>query len=161
MNKAMLNRALVLGENQSIAYKSTLEVHGLGLHVCAFLNSGGGYIVCGVENSGETSGLVFDNAEIARLEKTLHAKISPKALISFEVNVLEGHQVLVIEVPSGKDIPYAFDNEIYIRKNERSMKADLDTIRDMVLRRQIEPERWERRFSSADIASDLSLEEVV
>lgn len=41
-----------------------------------------------------------------------------------------------------------------------TIKADVETIRDMISRRQIEPERWERRFSSADIEFDISQEEI-
>jgi len=42
-----------------------------------------------------------------------------------------------------------------VRSGDKTPKADVDTIRDMVLRRQSEPERWERRFSDAQITEDL------
>lgn len=41
-----------------------------------------------------------------------------------------------------------------------SIEADIATVRDMVLRRQVEPERWERRFSSAEIEFDLDETEI-
>lgn len=46
-------------------------------------------------------------------------------------------------------------------KGVQTIKADVETIRDMVTRRQVEPERWERRFSSAEIESDLSQDEIL
>jgi len=64
-------------------------------------------------------------------------------------------------VPAGKDIPYAFQDQIYIQKDAHVHKADIETVRDMVLRRQIEPERWERRFSTADIETDISTNEII
>ncbi len=60
----------------------------------------------------------------------------------------------------GKDLPYAFQDVIYLRVGQSTQKADIDTIRDMVLRRQVEPERWERRFSSAEIERDIDLDEI-
>lgn len=41
------------------------------------------------------------------------------------------------------------------------MKADAETIRDIVMRRQIEPERWERRFSFADLETDVDNYEII
>ena len=61
---------------------------------------------------------------------------------------------------AGRDIPYSFRNEIFVREGERTGKADVETIRDMVMRRQVEPERWERRFSEADPERDLDREEI-
>jgi len=76
------------------------------------------------------------------------------------VQEVEGKALLVIEVPSGKDLPYAFQDAIYLRVGQSTQKADIDTIRDMVLRKQVEPERWERRFSSADIEHDIDADEL-
>jgi len=47
-----------------------------------------------------------------------------------------------------------------IRDGERTRKADAGTIRDIVMRHQTEPERWERRFSLADIDADVDFGEV-
>ena len=38
--------------------------------------------------------------------------------------------------------------------------ADVTTLRDMIMRRQVEPERWERRFSDADVDEDLDEGEI-
>ena len=38
-------------------------------------------------------------------------------------------------------------------------KADIDTIRDMVLRRHVEPERWERRFSIVEM-DELDVDQI-
>ena len=76
------------------------------------------------------------------------------------VEQLSGKPVIVIEVPAGKDVPYAFQDVIYIRYAESTRKADIETIRDIVMRNQIEPERWERRFSFAEIDKNVDLTEV-
>jgi len=57
--------------------------------------------------------------------------------------------------PFGQDIPFSFRNEIFIREGARSRRTDVETIKDMVMRRQVEPERWKRRFSDANLERDL------
>ena len=94
------------------------------------------------------------------IEEILQEHLSPRSLVSVQVQEVEGKALLVIEVPAGKDLPYAFRDAIYLRVGQSTQKADIDTIRDMVLRKQVEPERWERRFSSADIDHDIDTDEI-
>lgn len=146
MNRKTLTSLLMLGEGQSMEFKTACRPDTVGRQVCAFLNSGGGYIVCGVSDTGEVLGL-NKNFNLIHLERKLSQGISPKALVSVELQKIEDKEVLVVEIPAGKDYPYAFENDIFIREGDQTVKADVETVRDMVMRRQVEPERWERRFS--------------
>ncbi len=150
MNKtpAELRAFLLLGESQTLEFKSHARPEICGPQICAFLNSRGGYLVCGVGGGGEVLGIENAEQTAQKLEAMLKVQIQPPVLFSFEVQDIADKQVLVIEVPSGKDVPYAFRNDIYIREGEQTRKADIGTIRDMVLRKQVEPERWERLFSA-------------
>jgi ATP-dependent DNA helicase RecG len=156
MTPDTLRKVLSLGESQTVEFKVNYLPEIAGREVCAFLNSGGGYLVCGVDASGAIVGVTPDR-DLKRLELELVRSISPKAFLSFETDEIEGKTVLVIEVPSGMDVPYSFINDIFIRIGNGAQKADVDTIRDMILRRQTQPERWERRFSDAQMDSDLDL----
>ncbi len=151
---------LSLGKNQNIEYKTTCDnIDLIGKTICAFLNSGGGYIIIGIDDNGTIIGI--DNMlDIAEFEDSIIEKLTPKVLVSFEKQTLEEKQIWIIEVPSGADIPYAFNNGIFIRNAKQTLQADVDTIRDMIMRRQIEPERWERRFSDADLIRDIDENEV-
>ncbi len=159
MNRDTLLRLLSMGENQRIEFKAGINPAAIGREVCAFLNSGGGYLVLGVRDKGDVVGIPPGN-DLRDLERQIVTGLAPGALVSFEVQQLEGKPVWVIEVPAGRDIPFSFRNEISVREGERTRRADVDVIRDMVLRRQVEPERWERRLSDANPASDLDPEEV-
>ncbi len=158
MNRDIINKVLLLGEGQNVEFKINARLDIIGREICALLNSGGGFVVCGVDNNGTIVG-IEPETDVARLEQNLNESISPKALISVEPHEIESKTVLVFEVPAGKDIPYAYNNEIYIREDDNTRKANIDIIRDMVQRRQVEPERWERRFSIAEI-DDLDTEEI-
>jgi ATP-dependent DNA helicase RecG len=161
MSKDTIQRMLSLGEGQRVELKSTTsDVDSLGQTVCAFLNTTGGYLICGVREPLDVVGLALSDDDVAELARTLHEGISPKSLVSIQVQVLEGKPILVIEVPAGKDVPYAYRSAIYLREGNSNHAADAATIRDIVMRREIEPERWERRFSFADLDKDVDLREI-
>ncbi len=161
MKPEKIRELLSLGEGQRIEFKSTAHnIDMLGAVICGFLNTSGGYLICGVREPGAIVGLDASSEEVTRLERSLHEGLSPKALVSLQMESLDGHPVLVIEVPKGADVPYAFRDVIYLREGDANRRADATAIRDIVMRRQIEPERWERRFSFADIDIDIDLAEV-
>jgi ATP-dependent DNA helicase RecG len=97
--------------------------------------------------------------KLAEIEAILHQGLSPPALVSVESQEVEGKQLLVVEVPAGQDVPYAFKDVFYLREGERTRKADVDTLRDLLLRKQVKQERWERRFSLAE-PEDIDADEL-
>ncbi|HPS90557.1 MAG TPA: putative DNA binding domain-containing protein [Methanothrix sp.] len=161
MKKEELAEILYLGESRRIEFKSNCEnLDLIGQTICGFLNSAGGYLICGIGDMGQLLGVENPINLKKNIENVLQIHISPRSLVSVQMQEVEGKSLLVIEVPAGKDIPYAFRDSIYLRIGQRTQKADIDTIRDMVLRKQAEPERWERRFSSADIELDIDMDEI-
>ena len=161
MNRDNLQRLLSLGEGPNLEFKSGVDPSAIGQQVCAFLNSGGGYVVLGVNEGGDIKGVSPASKSLLDfLEQTIVTGLMPKALVSFEDQTVEGKPVWVIEVPAGQDIPYSYKDEVFIREEEQTRRADVATLRDMILRRQNEPERWERRFSDADLEKDLDENEV-
>jgi len=161
MTSEQIQEMLSLGEGQRIEFKSSISnVDVLGRIVCGFLNTTGGYLICGIQEPGKIIGLDLSEDIVAEIARKLHEGLSPKSLVSIQAQVLEGKTVLVIEVPAGKDVPYAFRDTIYLRVADSTQRADAATIRDIVMRRQIEPERWERRFSFADLDADIDLREI-
>ena len=161
MTLEQIKKLLSLGEGQRIEFKSSIRnLDGLGKVVCGFLNTSGGYLICGVKEGGEVIGIVDSHDAVNRLKRHLIEYISPKALVAVQVEQLEKKPVIIIEVPSGSDVPYSFKDVITIRAGERTQIADAQTIRDIVMRHQVEPERWERRFSFANIEEDIDVQEV-
>lgn len=162
MKSTEIQNLLNLGEGPRFEFKSNIKsVEGIGRAVSGFLNTTGGYVICGIGPENEVLGVEITDEQLAKFERRLHESISPKTLISIQRQNLEGRQVLVIEVPKGHDVPYSFRNVIYLRDGERTAPADGATIRDMVLKMQIAPERWERRSSLADIETEVAVDEVM
>lgn len=162
MNPAQIRRMLSLGERGTVEFASSIDdLDALGRAVCAFLNNqDGGYIICGVSETGVVEGISASQTALYILERDVLKNISPKAFIAVQAERLDDRQLISIEVPSGSDGPYAFKDVIYVRDGASTQVADVQRIRDMVMRQQIEPERWERRFSLADIEDDIDSQEV-
>ena len=84
-----LKSLLTLGENQNIEFKSVFKPDIAGKQICAYLNSGGGYVVCGVSDAGEITGIPTIK-DLKKLEIEISQKISPQAFFSFELHTIEG-----------------------------------------------------------------------
>ncbi|MDY0017279.1 MAG: ATP-binding protein [Candidatus Delongbacteria bacterium] len=148
MNLKDLRGMLNVDENQSIEFKEKFNMDNAGSHICAFLNSKGGFLI--VENFGQNK-----KEDIQSVENAISKAVTPKALFSFNTISNKGINYLIIEVPAGKDTPFSYKNVIYIRTEKGTEPADIETIKDMIVKKQNEPIRWERRFSDAEFETDF------
>ncbi|MBK7555390.1 MAG: ATP-binding protein [Flavobacteriales bacterium] len=157
MKSERIQDLLQLGEGSRVEFKSGLRnLEAIGKVVCAFLN-GGRYVICGITDEGKVTGVDATQKDLEVFERRLNESIAPKALVAVELMKLDRKSVVLVEVAQGRDVPYSYSNVIYVRRGAGVYVADSATIRDMVLRARIEPERWERRFSWADVDRDLDL----
>lgn len=146
---------LSLDASQDIEILNDCEPDNIGIVISAFLNSAGGFIIIKLPSMSETL-----EGDKDQLEALLQSSISPNAIFSVEANVIQNEQLIIIEVPAGKDIPYSFNNEIYVRESGRAVKVSMEILKDMILSAQVEPLRWERRLSEFDSEEELSLSEL-
>jgi ATP-dependent DNA helicase RecG len=146
---------LSLDASQDIEILNDCVPDNIGAVISAFLNSVGGFIVVKLPSISES---IEEDKD--QLEASLQRSISPNAIFSVETNVIHNESLIIIEVPAGKDIPYSFNNEIYVRESGRAVKASMEVLKDMILSAQVEPLRWERRLSEFDSEEELSLSEL-
>ena len=146
---------LSLDASQDIEVLDNCSTDTIGIVISAFLNSTGGFII--VKCSSILESFEEDKDQ---LEALLQRSISPNAIFSVEANVIQNEQLIIIEVPAGKDIPYSFNNEIYVRESGLAVKISMEKLKDMILSAQVEPLRWERRLSEFDSEEELSLSEL-
>ena len=119
-----------------------------------------GYIVCGITDNGDVVGVDNSDASLLSFEKKLHEQLSPSSLVSVQRQELNGSQIVIIEVPQGRDVPYSFQNVFYVRNGEMTQVASGEVIREMVLASNVEPIRWERRHSTVELDAELDIDEV-
>lgn len=131
--------------------------------VCAFLNTKGGTVFCGVNEQGQVLGLPAADVaaqQLGHLQRELAARVTPFALFTVSVDEVDGKHVLTIDVPEGKDRPYVVDGQVLLRKGVRTVAADAQALRAMVQTKSVTADRWERRPSVAMEEADLDRDEV-
>jgi len=97
MSPDKIKELLAIGESQRVEFKANaLDLESLGRIICGFLNTAGGYLICGALENGRTADITLTGDAIAELERTLHTQISPKAFVSVQIQELQGKQVMVI-----------------------------------------------------------------
>jgi ATP-dependent DNA helicase RecG len=166
----LIKKQIRQGEGNGTAFKSNVRnLESIARTVCAFLNTMGGTVFCGVDEKGKFVGLTdkgkFVGGEDANeLLQNIHAyllaRITPKALFTVNVDNEEGKSIVSIEIPEGKDRPYVFDGSVYVREGSRTNLANSDTLRNMIQTKSVSAERWERRPSMAMEESDLDRNEI-
>src|SRR5271169_2922372 len=114
-----IKEILLLGEGQNIEFKSQCpDVDAIGPVISGFLNSStGGFIVCGVDETGKITGIKSADTMAKTLGQALEKDLTPKTLVEIHVQNIQNKNLIVIEVPAGRDPPYAYRDAIYLRIN--------------------------------------------
>ena len=121
--------------------------------VLAFLNTKGGTVIVGLN---EDMQLVkkLTNQHIKKLEKQLRKSITPRILFAISLDESNHGNVIVIEVPKGRDRPYLLNGTIFVRYGSRVKAATPDQVRKMVEEDTDRP-RWERKIATGLRVEDL------
>ncbi|MFC0683110.1 RNA-binding domain-containing protein [Novosphingobium clariflavum] len=152
------------GEGSATAFVPAAEsIEEIASTVSAFLNTHGGVVFVGVGPGGRILGVSQDLAadELRRsLEEQLRAAITPKALFTLSVDVETDRPIITVEVPQGRDGPYAAFNQYYRRDGAQTLAFDNTTLDQFFRERSIEAQRWERRPSASLDDEDLAPGEI-
>lgn len=84
----------------------------------------------------------------------------PPAYLDVGVDEVSGVNLVVVDVPGGKDAPFTTDGKVFLRRGTATITASGHDIQAILQRRVAEVERWERRNSPVLTEDDLDLEEV-
>ena len=157
---------LAKGESTHVEFKSAAaSLEALGQTICAFLNSGGGQIVIGVRDDGQIEGEV-SSKKIEALLQPLSGGTSPGGLITpnavWDVSEerLDRGAVAIIDVPSGGDLPYVFQDDIFIRVGSQTRQANGSQTRYLIEKRYLLGARWERQPVNEVTLADLNADEI-
>jgi len=156
MNSSFVESLIQGGESDRVEFKTPdAELEHIAAAVCAFLNTAGGTVVVGVDETGKVVSVADAEMRAKAIETFLQRQISPSALCSVNTDPMPQGSLITIEVPVGRDRPYVCAGSIFVRKGAQSVPADAETIRRLVHEQYVQPTRWERLP-----ASGLELEEL-
>lgn len=158
---------LEAGESRRVVFlPAEADFESLGQSVCALLNSGGGQIVVGVDRTGRPTGKV----EVKNIEFVLRplsggdanrALLAPNAVWDVSSEQLDEHQLAIVDVPAGRDVPYVFGDTIYIRHDAQTRPASGAETRRLVDHRYMQGGRWERQPVQGVCLGDLDEQEII
>lgn len=157
-----IERLIRQGESSTVVFAAASQGKDVvASHVAALLNSGGGMVFVGVNDKDGIGGVANAENVATDLQAFLMKGISPKALFSVEVEKLQGEkQIVVIDVPGGKDTPFVTNERVYLRKGSNTVVASGDDLQMLLQHRSTEVERWERRGSPVLSMEDLDAAEI-
>ncbi len=121
MDKKILN-LIKIGENFHIELKESFDKSFIQ-EVCAFANSSGGKIFLGVSDKGEIKGIKTDNSFRSKIQDNLK-QIEP----FLKIDILVKENIIVVDVPEGKDKPYGSSKGFFVRIGPNSQKLTRNEI---------------------------------
>jgi len=117
-----LDAILSDGEGYTIEFKISPD-KSLAQEVCAFANASGGRIFIGISDDGKIVGTDTSNAARSRIQDTIN-QIEPQ----LPVNIAVHENIIVINVPQGKDKPYSCSKGFFMRSGPNSQKLERNDI---------------------------------
>ena len=157
--ESLLGR-IAAGENATTEFKRSPEPDVVGTAACSFLNAAGGTVFCGVTEEGELVGVPHAEAAARRLELELKNAISPTPYLTADAVRIGETEIVVLDVPEGRDPPYVHKGAVWIRSGGESKPATIQKLRAMLQAQGEAEQRWERRLSPLMTEEDLDVDEI-
>lgn len=146
----IVQRALRTGECDVVEYKPFVEMGNpkqdeIIESVIAFANTKGGSVLFGIDKHCAIIGIEQELHRIARtngegfdtvvdkykgwLRRLIGDSLNRSIVPDFDLVAIEGHKVLALLIPEGKEKPYARvrSNDIWVRKGSNNVRPDPDT----------------------------------
>src|SRR3989344_7018022 len=125
MDKKEVEFLLKEGEGYNLEFKEN-DSSDLAKEICAFANATGGKILLGVTDKGEIKGINITNrlkSQIVDIARNLDPKL--------EISLEEVGNILVVNIPEGKNKPYSVNGKFFMRYGPNSQQLGRDEIRDL------------------------------
>lgn len=180
MTPELLKSIIALGEGYQAEFKVSVpsKVRELTEEICAFANAAGGALVLGVDNNNIVKGITIDNNTRSAIQNSI-SEINPKLNCSLEFVTVDGLNVGVINVPSGKNKPYVYSGAIFVRVGPNTQKLttaeemrdffqqadkiyfDESPVRDFKSEADIDADNFSVFRSDAGFSSSISNEQIL
>ncbi|MFN7327460.1 MAG: helix-turn-helix domain-containing protein, partial [Chitinophagales bacterium] len=115
------------GENAAVEFKrAAVTTDSMAKEMVAFANSQGGMILIGVEDDGTITGIDKTKQNEAWVSNIARDAVIPPIQIKSSLERVGEQEILVVEVPKGKNRPYQTRNDhFYIRVGSTNRRPSL------------------------------------
>ena len=160
MTEDQLKQLIKTKESQTLEFKeSTGEKKEICETICAFTNSDGGIILVGIKNDGSLSKTtITEKSQTDITDLFVSFKLKTSSLISFEVVLLDGFDILVITVQKSKTNSNFYKNTCYKRVGA-SNKDIAEEIIQQITNHNQNPD-WSSQVCEGATIEDLDIEAV-
>ena len=110
------------GEGYHLEFKRSLDKSFIE-EVCAFANASGGKILVGIADNGIATGIKTDNVLRSRIQNYIK-QVEPK----LDVQISVSDNIIVVDVPEGKEKPYGCSRGFFLRIGPNSQKLTRNEI---------------------------------
>jgi len=124
MNEKELINLIKIGEGINLEFKEGFNVQSLGREMCAFANEGGGKIIFGVRDDGGIKGFSLTNSQSSQIQMIARTM---EPVLNIEIETVG--DLVVIHIPEGKNKPYSYAGQYYLRGGANSQKLNRDELR--------------------------------
>ena len=102
-----IKQLIAQGENLALEFKrEDVTADSVAKEMVAFANAGGGILLIGIEDDGQLSGILNAKIDEAWAVNIARNNIIPALNIMTSFVKVDEKNILLIEVPKGKDKPY-------------------------------------------------------
>jgi len=122
-----IGRIVAAGEGYTVDFKKAPN-KDIAKDACAFANASGGRIFIGITDDGRIVGTDTSNRARSKILDAIN-NIDPRPKVSIDVF----DNLIVVNVPEGKDKPYMCANGFYLRIGPNSQKLDREGIYEFMI----------------------------
>ena len=161
MNIEQLKQLIQQGESQHLEFKkSTAQLKPAFETACAFLNDKGGVILLGVKDNGQLVGQAITDQTRQLIAHEIR-KIEPKSQIEVHyVHFYDSKYVIILEVPSGKHTPYAYDGRPFERSQSTTERMTQHRYEQLIVQRGYLKHNWIEFLTHEYTIEDLDHDEI-
>lgn len=123
MNPDEIKALVAGGEGYQAEWKERIpsKVRDITEELCGFANAAGGTFLIGVDDNNIIVGGTYSNEKRSSIQSSIR-EINPHIEVSMQVVEVDGKEVMVLEVLSGKQKPYVYSGVIYVRQGPNTQK---------------------------------------
>jgi len=160
MNLEELRKLVAGRESERLEFKrSTGERIDAAKTVCAMLNGLGGFVLIGVNDSGDIIGQQVAASTLNDVVNVLY-KIEPPAFPDIETVAVNGNKSVIVLRVTGGGRPYTFDGQPYIRRGASTIRMPQAQYEQKLLERMHATQRWENQPAEGLSIDDLDHSEI-
>lgn len=132
-----------MGEDYHCEFKRKFSTHKkIAKEMIAFANSGGGYILFGIDDDKKIIGIESEKSEADLIQDSADNYCEPAIDYNIEYKELKGKEIIIVEIPESNKKPHRIqdyknvininDAVVSIRVNDKSVLASKEMIKIMI-----------------------------